>query len=95
MILDNITADRDVNAYVGGISYDFSDFNLLYAYGDFQGSANTANVSEYIVEQNIALSYDKDAITMTAIYTKQDDKKATGINGGSWNNLRLQAIYNF
>jgi hypothetical protein len=97
MILDNIADDRDVDAVVLGLSYAaMKDLNLLYAYGDFDGDKNSAGVSEHIVEQNIGLEYTlNENITFASIYTKQDDKDNTGINGGDWDNFRVFASYSF
>ena len=96
MIVDNIAVDRDVEAFVGGVSYDYESFNLLYGYGDFYGSANSLGQTEHIVEQNIGFAYEKeDSLTFGAIFTKQDDKKQTGINSGDWRNFRVLVAYNF
>jgi hypothetical protein len=96
MIVDNIAVDRDVNAIVSGISYEYKDFNFLYAYGDFDGDANSLGQKEHIVEQNIGFAYEKEkTLSVGVIFTKQDDKKETGINGGDWTNLRVLVAYNF
>jgi len=99
MILDAITYDRSVDVWVGGISYEIQDFNILYAYGDFQGNADSAGTQEHIVEENFGVEYSKtDDFTLAAIYTVNDDKynnTATGANGGDWGNVRFFAAYNF
>ena len=96
MIVDNIAVDRDVDAIVAGISYEYKDFNFLYAYGDFCGSSNSLGKEEHIVEQNIGFAYEKEeSLTLGAIFTIQDDREETGINGGDWKNLRVLVAYNF
>ena len=96
MIIENIADDRDAYATVGGISYALGDFNLLYAYGDFHGDANSAGVTEHITEHNIGFEYaPSENITIASIYTKQEDKDNTGINDGDWENFRLFSSYSF
>ena len=96
MIVDNIAVDREVDAIVAGVSYGYKNFNFLYAYGDFDGDANSLGQKEHIVEQNIGFAYEKEeSFTIATIFTKQDDKKETGVNGGDWTNLRVLAAYNF
>jgi len=99
MILDAITLDRSADAWVGGISYEIGDFNILYAYGDFHGDADSSGAKEHIVEQNFGAEYSRDDdFTLAAIYTINDDKydnSANGINGGDWGNVRIFGAYNF
>jgi hypothetical protein len=99
MILDAITSDRSASAVVGGFTYEWGDFNLLYAYGDFQGDANSQGEKEHIVEQDFGVEYSKtDDYTLAAIYTRDDDKynnTTDGANGGDWGNVRVYASYNF
>ena len=96
MILDAITLDRDAEAIVGGISYGVDDFSLFYAYGDFNGQADSAGLKEHIIEQNIGLEYSREEnFTLAAIYTQDDDKENSGANDGDWNNVRVLATYNF
>jgi len=96
MILDAITADRDAEAIVAGLSYTVGDFNLLYAYGDFKGDSDTLLQNEHIVEQDIAIEYTpNDNLTIASIYTINDDKKNSDSNGGDWNNFRILISYNF
>ncbi|MDF1875314.1 hypothetical protein JHD48_06175 [Sulfurimonas sp. SAG-AH-194-I05] len=96
MILDNITSDRDARGIVGGISYTFRDVNFLYAYGDFDGKADSSGVTQHIEEQDFGIEYmPNEEVTIASIYTKQDDKDQTGINGGSWENFRILVAYSF
>ncbi len=78
MILDNITEDRDAQTIVSGISYELGATTLLYAYGDFQGDANSAGVKAHIAEQNIAAKYSfSDDLSVNAIYIIDDNKDDT------------------
>jgi len=95
MILDVISLDRDVDAIVTGFSYGYGDFNFLYAYGDFSGDADSSGIKEHIVEQNIGATYEHNEFMFGLIYTVENDKEATAINGGDWNNLRALLSYNF
>jgi hypothetical protein len=95
MILDNIAVDREVDAIVSGLSYEYEDFAFLYAYGDFQGSVNSAAQKEHIVEQNMGASYEHEDVLIGAILTVQKDKEHTAINGGDWVNARVLVAYNF
>jgi len=99
MVLDAISADREADAWVSGISYEVGDFNMLYAYGDFEGGADSSGVNAHIIEQNFGIEYSKeDDFTLAAIYTKDNDKNnptPNGANGGSWENFRILAAYNF
>ncbi len=99
MILDAMTLDRSADAWVGGISYGVGDFNILYAYGDFKGDADSSGAKEHIVEQDFGVEYSRDDdFTLAAIYTINDDKydnSANGINGGDWGNVRIFGAYNF
>ena len=96
MIIDNVAVDRDVDAIVAGISYEYmEDLNFLYAYGDFNGGADSSGVKEHIVEQNIGATYGHNDFVFGVIYTLQEDKEDTNINGGDWSNARVLLSYNF
>jgi len=99
MILDAITYDRSVDAYVAGLSYTLGDFNLLYAYGDFVGAKDSTGAKAEVTEQDFGIEYSKtDEFTLAAIYTLDNDKydnSQNGANGGDWGNLRIFAAYNF
>lgn len=97
MILDEITEDReDAHAVVAGFVYEVSDFNLLYAYGDFKGDADSTGAKEHITEQNIGVEYaPNDELTVGAIYVIDDNKEdatSTDFNG---KNFRVLVSYNF
>jgi len=95
MILDVISADRDVDSIVAGISYGYGDFSSLYAYGDFKGERDSSAIKEHIVEQNIGASYEHNDFILGVLYTVQKDEESTGINGGDWENVRVLLSYNF
>ncbi|MCW9067841.1 MAG: OprD family outer membrane porin, partial [Sulfurimonas sp.] len=57
MILDEITADRDSRAIVAGLSYEIGDLTLTYAYGDFDGDADSIGDKANVVEQDIGFEY--------------------------------------
>ena len=96
MILDEITEDRDAQAIVAGLAYKVDNFNFLFAFGDFQGNANSSGVKEHITEQNIGAEYSpNDTLTLGAIYVidkNKEDVTSTNFNG---KNLRFLLSYNF
>ena len=93
MIIDEITLDREALSYVLGIVYSYDDIELLYAYGDFNGAANSSGVKEHIVEQNIGIGYNfNEEFVVGAIYVKQDDKIDPS---NSWNRFQVALNYNF
>jgi len=96
MILDEITEDRDAQAVVAGLSYGIGDFNLLYAYGDFKGDADSSGAKAHIVEQDIGMEYTpNDDFTFGAIYVIDDNKEdATSADFNS-KNFRVLVSYNF
>ena len=96
MILDEITEDRDAQAVVAGLSYGIGDFNLLYAYGDFKGDADSSGAKAHIVEQDIGIEYTpNDDFTFGAIYVIDDNKEdATSADFNS-KNFRVLVSYNF
>lgn len=100
MILDNITSDRDSSAVVAGLTYGFGDFSLLYAYGDFDGDANSLGEKEHIVEQNIGVEYaTTENLVFSAIIVIDDDKEDSGsgayYDDGDFTNYRLTVNYHF
>ncbi|MEA2099316.1 MAG: hypothetical protein U9P72_04215 [Campylobacterota bacterium] len=96
MIIDAITIDREVDVIVAGLSYSVGDFNFLYAYGNFDGGANSASQKEHIIEQDIAIEYTpNDDFTIASVYTINEDKEDTDSNGGDWSNFRILLSYNF
>ncbi len=97
MILDEITNDRDARAIVGGISYEIDNVTLSYAYGDFDGKADSMGDKAHIVEQNIGLEYSviEDKFTLSAIYAIEKDRESSVKTENDWNRLQIMASYNF
>lgn len=96
MIIDEITEDRDATSLVFGLSYEVSDFNVLYAYGDFSGDKNSLGVKAHIVEQNIAVEYTpNDDVTLGAIYVMEENKEDARSQDFNSNNFRVLVSYNF
>jgi len=95
MIVDAISADRDVDALVLGVKYTYSDFSFSYAYGDFKGTKNMQNQEEHIVEQDLNIAYNYKDINIEAVYTQNNDIKDTNSNDGDWKNLRVLVTYDF
>jgi len=96
MIIDAITLDRDIKATVAGVTYSIGDFGFMYAYGDFDGDANSFGDKEHIIEQNLGFEYKaNEELTIAAIYVKNNDKENNGSNGGNWENIRAFASYSF
>ena len=96
MIINDITKDREANALVAGISYSFNDFGFLYAYGDFDGSADSLNVKEHIVEQDIGFEYNfNDKFLVSAIYVLSEDKESSIKTSNDWDRFQVMLNYNF
>ena len=96
MILDEIAQDRKANAIVSGISYNYKDFNFLYAYGSFKGDRNSLGEKENIVEQDISFEYNVDAkFTLAALYAMQEDRQHSQKTAHDWNRSQLMLQYNF
>jgi hypothetical protein len=96
MIIDEITEDRDVQSVVAGLSYSIDDFNLLYAYGDFDGDANSLGEKAHITEQDIGVEYTpNDDLTLAAIYVINDNKEDGSSADFNSKNFRILASYNF
>jgi len=96
MILDNITQDRKADAIVSGISYNYKDFNFLYAYGSFKGDANSLGIKEHIVEQNIGFEYNvNDKFTAAAIYVLEEDKQNQQKTEYDFDRAQVMLNYNF
>jgi hypothetical protein len=96
MILDEITEDRDAEALVGSISYTLFDINMLYAYGDFNGKANSLGKKEHIVAQNFGLAYETEGgLTLGTIYVLHDNKEDLDAAFYNGSNFRILASYNF
>jgi len=96
LIVDDIAEDRDVNAVVFGITYDIGNWKMLYAYGDFKGDKNSADVKEHIVEQDIGFEYAiNEEFYLGAIYVMQDDKEHSLSVEHNWNRAQMMVAYNF
>lgn len=96
MIIDEITEDRDAYAVVGGVVYEYNHINLLYAYGDFQGDADSSGAKAHIVEQNIGLEYSpNDNFTAGAIYVIDDNKEDATSEDFNDKNFRVLISYSF
>ena len=96
MILDEITEDRDAQAFVIGISYEVEDFNLAYAYGSFQGDANTQGEKAEITEHDISVEYTPtEDLTLSATYILDENKESTTSTDFNNDNVRVFASYSF
>ena len=96
MIIDEITADRDASATVAGLSYSIANFNLLYAYGDFNGDADSSGAKAHIVEQNIGIEYfPNDNFTVGAIMIIDKNKEDSITTDFNDKNFRVLISYNF
>ena len=95
-IIDNISVDRDAQAVVSGITYDYKNFSFLYAYGDFLGKADGSGVKAHLVEQDISLEYQfNEALTIASIYVISEDKESLNKTGDDWNRFQLMINYNY
>ncbi|MEA1893206.1 MAG: OprD family outer membrane porin [Campylobacterota bacterium] len=96
MIIDEIAIDREAIAIVGGVVYEYDNFAFLYAYGDFNGKANSAGEKAHIVEQNIGLEYMlNEEFSVAAIYVMEEDKQSVEKTENDWNRLQVMVAYNF
>ncbi|SFV59760.1 hypothetical protein MNB_SM-5-538 [hydrothermal vent metagenome] len=96
MILDEITEDRDADAIVGSLSYEIDDFTLLYAYGDFQGDADSSGAKANIIAQNIGVDYaPNDDFTLSTVYVIHDNTEDATSTFFNDKNFRVLASYNF
>lgn len=97
MILDEITADRDSSAIVAGISYEIGDLALMYAYGDFDGDADSVGTKENVIEQNIGFEYNviADKLGVSGVYVMSEDKENSAKTDFDWDHFRLMVAYSF
>ena len=96
MILDEITQDRESDAYVAGISYEYGNLNFLYAYGDFNAKSNAQSDKAEIVEQDISFEYKvNDEFLIAAIYVLSEDKASATKTGYDFNRAQVLMNYNF
>ncbi|MBN2815818.1 MAG: hypothetical protein JXQ67_03995 [Campylobacterales bacterium] len=93
MILDNISYDSDVFAYVLGTTYKYKDISFLYAYGDFLAQESSLGSDIHILEQNMGMGYNvSEAFVIGAIYATQKDFSD---DENSWDRVQLMLSYNF
>lgn len=96
MLIDEITQDREAQAIVAGLVYDVGHWNFLYAYGDFDGKANSAGVKAHIVEHNAGFEYTvNDEFVFAAIYVKEEDKVSPIATMYDFDRVQVMAKYNF
>ena len=96
MILDEITEDRDAQAMVIALSYEVGDVALSYAYGTFNGDADTTGEKADIVEQDIVVEYiPQDNLTLAFTYILDENKDYSNSEDFNANNLRVSASYDF
>lgn len=96
MIIDNIAVDRDAQAVVSGVTYEFDDFSFLYAYGDFDGDADSSGATAHIVEQDISVEYNfNEALLISALYAMSQDKQSSLYTPDDWNRFHFMINYNF
>ena len=95
-IIDDLANDRDVLAIVAGIVYSINDFNLLYAYGDFNGDENSAGQKEHKVEHDFSIEYNvNDEFLVSAVYATVEDKQHKLKTQYDWNRVQVMVNYNF
>lgn len=96
LILDDIADDRDARSLVSQISYEIQEFELLYAYGDFKGDANSMGKKAHVIEQDVSLEYNvNDDFLLSCVYAMQEDKENRMKTEHDWNHLRVMINYNF
>ena len=94
--LDVVAIDREVDAIVAGLVYNYEDFNFLYAYGDFNGKKNSAGVKEHITEQDISCEYSvNDEFVIAGIYVIARDLQNDVKTDNDWNRAQFMMKYNF
>ena len=94
--LDVIAIDREAQALVSGISYNYDNLNFLYAYGAFIGDKDSNAKKAYIVEQNIGLEYNiNEEFILSAIYIIEEDRESKVKTENDWNRAQLMIHYNF
>lgn len=96
MILDVIAIDRKAQAFVSGISYNYNNFNFLYAYAAFIGKKNSSGQKADIVEQDIGFEYNiNDQFILSAIYVMDEDRQNSIKTENDWNRAQVMLHYNF
>lgn len=96
MILDEITEDREAEAFLIGFNYEISKFNLSYIYGDFSANADSKGNRAHVIEQDIGVDYGLNKnLTFSSIYVideNKEDKKSIDFNH---HNFRFLISYTF
>ena len=94
--LDVIAIDRQAQAFVSGISYNYDNLNFLYAYGAFIGDKDSSGAKAYIVEQNIGLEYNvNEEFIVSATYVIEEDRNSRVKTENDWNRAQFMIHYNF
>ena len=96
MILDNISAQRQSEAFSTALSYDFKNFKLFYALGEFVGKKNYLGEKADIIEQNIGFEYNiNNDFQFSAIYVKESDKIDPKNVQNNSNRAQINLTYSF
>ena len=96
MLLDEIANDRDADALVFGLEYTLDNGKLIYAYGDFNGDANSIGESVHIVEHNLGVEYNiNSSFALAAIYVREEDKQSATKTTNDWDRAQVMLTYNF
>ncbi|MCF6308930.1 MAG: OprD family outer membrane porin [Sulfurimonas sp.] len=96
LILNDIAVDRDVRVVVAGISYEFDDISIFYAYGDSDGGADGLGVKAHNTEYDIGFEYTiSDELIINAVYTIHEDKENLAKTDFYWDRFYLILAYNF
>ena len=96
MIIDEIADDREAQAFVLGVDYTINNWQFLYAYGNFDGKANSSGSKAHIVEQNIGFQYTlNEEFVFAAIYVIEEDKESVAKTTYDWDRAQVMAKYSF
>ena len=94
--IDVVSQGRDSKAVVAGISYGLGGAKFLYAYGDFDSSADLNGAKEHIVEQDIGIEYSlNDDFMLNAVFVMSDDRARDTKSQNDWDRFQLMANYSF
>lgn len=94
-ILNDITNDRSASAFVAGVAYTINDVNLLYAYGDFDGNADSFGIEKHIVEQDIIVDYTYNDFVLSLTHSISQDRKNAAKTSDDWERTQVFIAYNF
>ena len=96
MIIDEIADDRDAEAMLLGLTYEVNGWNFFYAYGDFNGDANSISEKAHIIEQNMGFEYSiEDKFVLAALYVMEEDKESSIETANDWERTQIMIKYNF